>query len=167
MEQIKKIRQQMKEKGVNEAGNKKFLQLGEKLEDGGVKSNGKHIVKLLAEPIIEKGQHFHTRIERQELRFRLEENGEEKLWNIAIFKLDGKGNPEKGENGQPIENYLIPQLEPINVGDSFSLELKSKNGRNFVNLEYPLNNDIPTTEMNVAELDVDKPTNVGGEIYDW
>ena len=138
MATIKDIRAQMREKGVNEASSSKYLRLGTKVDGGGVKSTGKHVVKLLADPTIEKGKHFKTGVERQELVFRLEEDGDEKSWSIALYKLDNKGNAELGENGKPIENYLISSLEDIKVGEAFSLELKAKGGRNYIEVVYPI-----------------------------
>jgi len=138
---IKKIRKKMRENNVNEpneGGN--WLRLGKKIDGGGVKSTGRHIVKLLEEPTKKKGEHYLTGRERDELHFLLEEDGEEKRWNITLYKLDDKGVPVKDENGNPTEHYLLKELEDVKVGDKFAMELKNKGKKNFVEVEYPLPN---------------------------
>jgi hypothetical protein len=149
---IKKTREQMKEKGVNESGSS-FLRLGIKKDGGGVESTGFHKVQLVKEPEITKKVHYHSGKEYQVVLFTLKENGKELVWDVPLYKMD-KGLVVKDEDGNPTEYYLLPNLEPIDVGEFFGLEMKKKGIKNFIEVTYPLNDDTPISD-DEEEIDID------------
>ena len=155
---IKKVRDKMKKEGVNE--NEGWLKLGTKKEGGGVKSTGKHTLILAKEPKIIEGQHYHTGVKRQELIFVVNENGENKKWSVPLYKLNAEGKAILGDNGKPIEYYLLNDLEQIDVGDKFELEMKSSGKKNYIEVNYPIEGsdeeDIDIEDLGDEEdIDID------------
>lgn len=118
MDTIKKVKEQMEAKGMK--FDTPWLHLGEKLEGGGVRSTGKHIVSIIEEPKVTKDNDPITGKERQILLFRVLENETEKKWSFPIY----------GKDGQP--HYLISRMEDIEVGEVFSLEIKKKGLKNYI-----------------------------------
>jgi len=137
MDTLKKAKEKMKEQGTTFPEQNKYLQLGVKKEHGGVEPTGFHKVKLVEEPQIVKEAHYYTGVERQVVRYKLEEDGEEKLWSHVLYKEED-GKPTKDEDGKPIAHYLIENLEDITVGDWFGLQMMGNKGRNFIRVTYPL-----------------------------
>lgn len=97
------------------------LRLGIKQAGGGVKSTGAHRVKFVAEPTVVMGRD-HEGKERKELRFVVEENGQQYRWNVPIF----------GKDGQP--SYLIERLMHIEVGDERILEMTRHGAKNYIDV---------------------------------
>ena len=100
---------------------KPYLQLGEKQEGGGVKSTGKHVVKIMSDKV-GTGKDPFTEEPREELQMVVSENGVEKIWNI----------PVKDKNGNL--HYLVERLSEVPEGATISLEMKSKGMKNYIEL---------------------------------
>jgi len=128
MKTIKQIKEKMEEKGIKFESQR--LQLGVKQEKGGVKSTGPHTVKILEEPKIGTGKDFMTGKERQELKFLLEEDGDEKTWSFPIYSKDGG------------PHYLLSRLENVEVGDEIVLEMVNKGGRSFIQVVQPTQDGV-------------------------
>jgi len=130
---------------------KPYLQLGEKQEGGGVKSTGKHVVKIISDKV-GTGKDPFTEEPRQELQMVVSENGVEKLWNI----------PVKDKNGNL--HYLVERLAEVPEGATISLEMKSKGMKNYIELRVvgEGEKEIPTIQLN-EDGDGDTPPLDGGE----
>jgi len=132
MESIsKKLLRKSQEAGGEEP---ERLQLGTKIDGGGVKSTGKHIVKLISQKAV-KGQDFHTNEERAEIEYVFEEDGIEKFYRVPVKNKVNK------------LHYLIRAMAGVINGEEISLEMKSSGGKNFVELNH----------MGGVEEDLDEP----------
>lgn len=98
---------------------KPYLQLGEKQEGGGVKSTGRHTVKIVSEKTARDNDPI-TQQPREVLQLIVEENGVEKIWNIPI--KDKEGNL----------HYLIAKVAEVEVGDVVELEMKRHGLKNYI-----------------------------------
>lgn len=167
---IKKAKEKAIESGANER--RDWLKLGEKKQGGGVKSTGFHKLRMKKEPTLTKEKHYHSGVERQVFEFLFEEeidgDAVEKKWTRQLFKEE-KGKPKKDEEGNLTIDYLIDQMEDIDVGEWFGMELKRKGDKNITEITYPLEgdsiegDDLP--EVDDESLPDDKPEELEG--YDW
>lgn len=119
---------------AKEAGKvqKPFLQLGVKLEGGGVKPTGPHTIKIVSDKM-GKGKDPVTQEERDELQMIVEEAGEQKLWNIPV--KDKQGNL----------HYLIPKIAELVEGDTVVVEMKRNGLKNYV--DFRKVDEIPTVNL--------------------
>jgi len=135
MEAIKKQIQEMKDYGY-EFG-VLWLQLGIKQEGGGTKSTGKHIVSILEEPKMAKGSDAVTGKEFDVFELILEEVGQKKKYHVPLL------NKTEDE-----PHYLLSRLADIPIKEKFSMEMKSKGIKNYIEVIYPLGGEeeIPVIE---------------------
>ncbi len=122
----KKLLDKSREEGNEEAD---FLQLGIKQDGGGVKSTGKHKVKLISEKET-IGRDYHTKKERDEVEYIFEENGVEKKYRVST----------KNKNGGV--HYFVRNMAEVEPGDEIILEMKgatSSEGKaiNVINFSRP------------------------------
>lgn len=109
------------------------LQLGIKLDKGGIKTTGPHKVKFLQEPTIVMGKDFEGK-PRKEMKFIVESEGVKYTWNVPILNKEG----------QP--NYLIERLMNIEVNDERTLEMKKKGIRNYIDIREEDEDNEPPME---------------------
>ena len=122
-----------------------WLQLGIKQDSGGVKATGKHLVKILEEPVEGKDTDPITGKERDVFLFLLEEAGAQKKWKLPIFYKDGS------------PHYLLSRFENIPVGATLSLEMKRKGMKNYIEVGYPVENE---EEIPIIEDEKGAPDNI-------
>lgn len=126
---------------------KPYLQLGEKLEGGGVRSTGKHIVKLVSGKL-GKGTDPINNQSRDEFQMVVEENKMEKQWNVPV--KDKEGNL----------HYLIAKLAEIPEGSLIALEMKKRGMKNYIDLQLA---DEKGEEIPTIQVDEDSE-GTGGEV---
>ena len=97
------------------------LSLGIKLEGGGVKSTGPHLV-IFAGAELTIGKDWVGK-ERREMRLNLIEKGRKCYYQF----------PLRGDNGKP--HYLIEKLLGVKEGDQRVLELKSAGAKKFIEVK--------------------------------
>lgn len=119
------------------------LQLGTKLEKGGVQSTGPHTVKLLAEPttvMMNKGGR-----QVKGFKFLVEENGQTFKWLVPLTNDQNEGH------------YLIDRLNTMNVevGEEIVLEMKKRGVKNYVEVTRP---GESAHEDEVEEEEIDPAT---------
>lgn len=139
MDNLKKLANKLKGEGYEFPLSR--LQLGIKLEGGGIKPTGRHEIKFLAEPVLEMRPHPHTGVERQVVVFKLLEDrsGKQYKWDFTVFL---------SKAGKTTPHYLIERLIDVPVKEWLALEMRQKCGKNYVAVEYPLdhNGKIASTE---------------------
>jgi hypothetical protein len=96
------------------------LRLFEKTERG-LKSTGKHIVKLILDKEV-KGTEFKTGKEVEKVRYLVEENGEKKIFERNKFNKSGD------------VDYLVIKLAEYNEGSEVVIEGVKAGMKNVVNL---------------------------------
>ena len=116
------------------------LQLGIKLDGGGVKSTGPHRVRFISDSIVE-GVDPETGKPRKEMKYLVEEDGITKRWHVPI--RDKQGNP----------NYLLERLMGIEEGDEAILEMKRKGIKNYVTVQKVVSEDHDGGTINLDEDD--------------
>ena len=116
------------------------LQLGIKLDGGGVKSTGPHRVRFISDSIVE-GVDPETGKPRKEMKYLVEEDGITKRWHVPI--RDKQGNP----------NYLLERLMGIEEGDEAILEMKRKGIKNYVTVQKVVSEDHDGSTINLDEDD--------------
>jgi len=104
-----------------------------------LKGTGPHKVKIVGEKIV-KGTDYQTGIEREELEYILEEDGEKKRYNVAIKDKTGG------------ISYFIERMAEFGEGDEIILEYKPIKGtpRGYI--------DVRNAEEKVEESDDNIPT---------
>jgi len=139
MDAIKKTIDDMKDHGF-EFGIP-WLQLGIKQEGGGTKSTGIHFVKVLEEPKMVKGSDVMTGKEMDVFELFLDEAGQKKKYHVPLL------------NKEEEPHYLLSRLADIPVGEKFSLEMKSKGIKNYIEVGYPLevSDEIPIIEDGIDQ----------------
>jgi hypothetical protein len=122
-----KARASAEEKGlIKERTN--YLSLAPKNGAGVPTPNGPHTIKLISDEIVKDATGV------QKLQVTVEEGGVEKLWNINL--KDNEGNL----------HYLVETLSHIEVGSTIVVEMMNRNGRNFVQVTDPVDQDKPSLD---------------------
>lgn len=104
------------------------LRLGIKQPGGGVKSNGKHQVKVLADKIVTKPDPG-TGKNIEWVRYLVEEGGEQKIYDTK----------KVGKNGEL--SYFVQRMAEINEGDEVILEMTKQGIKNYIQV-IPVNNQL-------------------------
>src|SRR3990167_4441532 len=104
------IRLSLAEKIVNEYGRSK-----------GTRSTGEHKVKFLEDKVVQ-GKDFQTGVERLEMKWIFEEDGQRKFYT----------KPLRDENGEVY--YLIQSMAKYNYGDELILKYVSKGLRGYIDV---------------------------------
>jgi hypothetical protein len=123
------------------------LQLGIKTAKG-VKSTGKHTVKVIEDkivrkPIREEGDDGYY------VRFIVEENGEQKQYDTRM--------KEKGGNDP---SYFVQAMAAVEPGEVITLEMKKVGIKNYVEILRP-----STGEVQSADMGDDEQGEEGGTIH--
>lgn len=129
---------------LEQAGIKPRLQLGKKLESGGVQPTGPHRVKFLKDRT-RKGTHPITGKDRDEVEYIFEENDVEKTYRVAI----------KNEAGEL--NYVVQRMAEFNYGDELVLEMKKKGIKNYIDINPVLEETEDVVDIN-DEIPYQEPT---------
>lgn len=120
-------KQQTKSQEILEkAGIAVRLSLAEKIigEDGrpkGTRSTGEHKVKFLEDKVV-KGKDFQTGVERLEMKYFFEEDGQKKFYAKPLRDDDGE------------VNYFIQRMAAFNYGDELILKYVSKGLRGYIDV---------------------------------
>lgn len=100
-----------------------------------MKSTGPHRFTVVSDKV-GKGTDPFSQQPREELQMIIEENGQQKLWNIPIKDLQGN------------LHYLVAKLAEIKEGDEVIAEMKKKGMKNYVDLrKVGENGDVPTVQL--------------------
>jgi len=97
------------------------LRLAIQRQGGGTDSTGPHKVKMVSDSLI-KGTDPTTGEERYEVRYVVEEEGENKIYDVPV--KDKKGDV----------HYLVPRLAEVEEGETIILECVNKHGRNYISV---------------------------------
>ena len=123
MKTTSKIIDKALQTGLKIGGVGNFFKVYEKDERGVPQPNGPHRIKLLRDEA-KLGKDPQTGIQRQELVVYVEENGEEKIWNIPVL---AKKNDNTYDSNTI--NYLVGRLNEFKEGDVIIVEGKRKGMR--------------------------------------
>jgi hypothetical protein len=122
------------------------LKLAIQRPNGGTDSTGPHKVKLIEDKIV-MGTDYQTGKEREEVKYIVEENGEQKQYSV----------PVKDKSGEL--HYLIQRLSEFNEGDEVILECLKKGVKSYISVRRPdegQGEDIPIVNENEQDIDPDK-----------
>ena len=100
------------------------LSLGIKLEGGGVKSTGPHLVTIVGAKEV-TGKDWKTGKDRPEIRLSLLEKGSKYHYFF----------PVKSDKGVP--HYLIEKLMDLKDGAQVILEMKNRGAKTFIDVRAP------------------------------
>lgn len=114
------------------------LQLGEKLEGGGVKPTGPHTVKIKDEPTTVMITKNNKPVKA--FKFIVEEHGNLYKWLVPLTNEQGEGH------------YLIERLQNIEVGQEIVLEMKKRGPKNYIDISRPGEEDEEEIEVADEEL---------------
>jgi hypothetical protein len=115
------------------------LRLGIKLQGGGVRSTGPHLVRFLSEPEgVTKSNHEGK--PTKYLRFEVESGGVRQHWYVAVLNREG----------QP--NYLLEKLVTIKPGDQRVLEMLKQGAKNYIDVRET---DAPSVAPDDDEGELD------------
>lgn len=120
------------------------LRLGIKLDGGGVKSTGPHIVKMVSDKIVQ-GLDRDTGKVIEYVKYVVEEDGVQKEYRTRLK------HKETGEL-----NYLIQNLSQVNEGDTVILEMKKMGVKNYIEVRHPdgtLLTDVEQDDVPASETD--------------
>ena len=98
------------------------LRLAEKNPKGGVTSTGPHRVRFLGSKLVDGTDPEKPGKVRQEIHYRVDENGVEKVWIVPILN----------KQGQP--NYLLERISEIADGEEVILETKRSGAKNYTSV---------------------------------
>lgn len=116
---------------VKKAGIIPRLDLAPKNEKGIATPNGPHKVKLLDEKAV-MGTDYQTGVEREEMKYIFEENGEQKFYSVPI----------KDKNGEL--HYLIQRMADVELQDEIILEAKKRGLKTYI--DVVVDEEIPVLE---------------------
>lgn len=111
---------------LEKAGIATRLSLAEKIineygKSQGTRSTGEHKVKFLEDKVI-KGKDYQTGVERLEMKYLFEEEGQKKFYT----------KPLRDENGEV--GYFIQNMAKYNYGDELILKYVSKGLRGYIDI---------------------------------
>jgi len=121
-----------------------------------VVGTGKHRVKFISDKTI-KGTDYRTKIERPEVEYIFEENGQKKRYSVPVKNEEGK------------LHYLIERMADVNYGEEITLEYQRKGVKGFIDVERVIDQgdikdeDIPIIEENEESKKV-VPTMENGDV---
>lgn len=106
-----------------------FLQLGEKLEGGGVRPTGAHTLTFISDRKV-MGVDFMTKQPREEMEYIFEEKGQKKRYNVPILNKNDE------------LHYFLQRMNDCEYGEVIILEMKKDGMKNFIDFKRG-GEDIP------------------------
>jgi len=108
------------------------------------KGTGKHIVKFINDKAI-SGTNFKTGQPEEKVRYIFEENGKEKNYETAIFRIDQKTKEKK-------LGHFIQSMSQFEYGDMLEMEYKPIPGtpRGFIDIKK-VNEPETTEDQNTSD----------------
>jgi len=139
---------------VKKAGIIPKLKLYAKDAKGVPQSTGPHRVKFIADKEA-KGTDPQTGVERDEIAYLVEENGEKKSYRVP--KLDKKGEI----------HYLVQRLAEVNEGEEVILEGKRKGPKNYTQVIRLNGSEVQEiSDDDIPVINEDESTNLSPEEQD-
>ena len=109
-----------------------FLQLGAKVEGGGVNSTGEHTLKFISDQKV-MGVDFMTKQPREEMEYIFEENGMKKRYNVPLLNKEGK------------IHYFLVRMNDCQYGETIILEMKKDGPKNYIDFKRTIE-PLPTVQ---------------------
>jgi len=136
-----------------------FLQLGEKLDGGGVRPTGAHTLKFISDRKV-MGVDFMTKQPREEMEYVFEEGGMKKRYNVPIL------------NKNEELHYFLQRMNDCEYGEVIILEMKKDGMKNFIDFKRSggevdnSTDNIPVVNEAGQEPQKMVPTSKGDVPYD-
>ena len=119
-----------------------YLQLGEKLEGGGVRPTGPHTLKFISDRKV-MGVDFMTKQPQEEMEYIFEEKGQKKRYSVPILNKNGE------------LHYFLQRMNECDYEETIILEMKKDGVKNFIDFKRS-GVDNSTENIPVVEVDTQK-----------